>query len=96
MGCNCASQEQIRKLYEAYGDKNKEYKNKNIFQKINNIIRNIFLIFCLILISPFLMTYVFYMGFFSNDKKISIRKLFRLNKYEDINYSKNVQHQQNI
>ena len=78
MSCNCATQEQIKKLYDLYGDKNNRKISKH--QKIKNFIRNFVIFIFLVVISPFLITLVLYHGIFTKDKKISVRKILRFNK----------------
>ena len=78
MGCNCATQKQISKLYELYGDK----KNKDIpkSQKIKTFLRNLSVYSVVLIISPLLISFVLYKAFFSKNKQISVRKLLRFNK----------------
>lgn len=77
MACNCATTEQINKLYEKYG--NKEDVKKLPFKgKVRHYLWKAGVLFLMIFIIPILALYVFYKGAFDDDKKISIRKLFRL------------------
>ena len=78
MGCNCATQKQISKLYELYGDK----KNKDIpkSQKIKTFLRNLSVYSVVLIISPLLISFVLYKAFISKNKQISVRKLLRFNK----------------
>lgn len=78
MGCNCATQKQITKLYELYGDKNK--KNISVSQKIKGFFRNAGVHIIIFLITPFLILFVLYKAIFTKNKKISVRKLLRFNK----------------
>ena len=76
MGCNCASQEQITKLYKLYGDK-RDNNNITLTQRLTTLFRDICVYLILFLISPFLILFVLYKGIFTKDKKISVRKLLK-------------------
>jgi hypothetical protein len=78
MGCNCATQEQIKKLHQLYGEKKNE--PISLTQKIQTFFNKIGVYFILILISPLLILYVLYKALFAKDKRISIRRIFRFNR----------------
>lgn len=78
MGCNCATQEQIKKLHEIYGEKNNLKKTNT--QKINEFFRFFFTYIILFLILPLLVGFVLYKAIFTKDKRISIRKILKFNK----------------
>lgn len=78
MGCNCATQEQIKKLHELYGEKNNS--NKTFKQKINEFFKKSAIFFILFLISPIIIGFVFYNFFFTKEKQISVRKLLKFNR----------------
>lgn len=76
MGCNCASQEQITKLYKLYGDKSNN-NNIRLSQRLTTLFRDICVYLVIFLILPFLILFVLYKGIFTKDKKISVRKLLK-------------------
>lgn len=80
MACNCATKEQIDALYKKYGERQKVNKTDSFKVKAKKIAVTIGVGICLIPIFPALLLYVIYKGFFDDDKKISMAKLFRLNK----------------
>lgn len=77
MGCNCATQEQIKKLHQLYGEKSN--LNKPFTQKINEFFRSLLIYLILFLISPLIIGFVSYKFFFTKNKRISVRKLLRFN-----------------
>ena len=77
MGCNCATQEQIKKLYQIYGEKNNI--NKTTKQRIGEFFRDLFIYIILFLISPLMIGFIIYKYFFTKDKQISVRKLLKFN-----------------
>lgn len=77
MGCNCATQEQIKKLHQLYGEKSN--LNKTSKQKIKEFFRGLLIYLILFLISPLIIGFVLYKFFFTKDKQISVRKLLRFN-----------------
>jgi hypothetical protein len=78
MGCNCATQEQIKKLHEIYGEK-KDIKNIPFEQKIEFFIKNIGVYLVMLFIIPILILFVLYKVLFTKDKKISVKKLLKFN-----------------
>lgn len=72
MGCNCATQEQIKKLHQLYGEKNN--LNKPFAQKVREFFMGLIVYLILFLISPFIIGFIFYKLFFTKDKRISVRK----------------------
>lgn len=89
MGCNCATQEQISRLYKIYGDKSVE--NISNKQKVGFFFKKIIVFLVVFIFSPFLIGFVLYKGIFTKDKKISVRKFLRF-KSDDIdnNQLKNI------
>ena len=81
MACNCATSEQINELYRTYGEKVDEKLAGSFWQRVKNAVRKFFVYLCLIPITPVIVVYVLYKAFGDDDKKISIRKLF---KFEQI------------
>lgn len=75
MGCNCATQEQIKKLHQLYGEKTD--LNKTLTQRTNEFLRNILIYLILIIISPLTIGFVLYKVFLTKDKRISVRKIMR-------------------
>lgn len=88
MACNCASQEQIEKLHNLYGHKVNPGIKKTLKFTINNIITYFFVALAIILLSPFLLGYVCYIGLFSKDGKISVREFLGMKRGEDGAYAK--------
>lgn len=80
MACNCATKEQIDALYKKYGERQKVNKTDSFKVKAKKIAVAIGVGICMIPIFPALLLYVIYKGFFDDDKRISMAKLFRLNK----------------
>lgn len=80
MACNCATTEQINALYKKYGEKKAEGLSSG--QKIRTLLQKIGVGFCLIFIVPFIICYVIYKAFGSNDRRISVKKFFRLKNKE--------------
>lgn len=78
MACNCATKEQIDALYKKYGDRNKIEKNDTFKVKAKKVLLHIGIYLCMIPIVPFLALYVLYKGLFDDNKRISMRKFFRL------------------
>jgi hypothetical protein len=75
MGCNCATQEQIKKLHQLYGEKSN--LNKTFARKINEFFMGLLVYLILFLISPLIIGFVLYKFFFTKNRQISIRKLLR-------------------
>ena len=74
MGCNCASQEQIKKLHELYGEKINPPTPTTLKFKINKYLTHIFVFILMIPIVPLLVTYVLYKHLIKKEK-ISLRKI---------------------
>lgn len=81
MACNCASTEQINKLYEKYGSK-QDTKKLSFGKKVKYYAQRAAMIFVMLFITPFLLLYVLYKGLFDDNKKISIKKMFKLKNPE--------------
>lgn len=97
MGCNCASQEQIKKLHELYGEKLNPTTPTTLKFKLNKFLTNIGVYIAMIPIVPILIGYVLYKHF-KNDKKISLRKVigFLGHKNIDVAIAKNIIENTNI
>lgn len=80
MACNCTTKEQLEELYEKYGHKVASDRGQDTISKIKNGISILCVGLCMIVIVPFLFFYVFGVGLFSKEKKISFKKFFHLNK----------------
>lgn len=76
MGCNCATNEQIAKLYRKYGEGRQA--PKPFAMKAKNFFRKVAVGFCLIFITPAIVLYVFYKAFSGEDNRISVKKFFHL------------------
>lgn len=74
MACNCASSEEINKLYEKYGAERKRNKN-NTF---SHTVRKIGVWGAMVIIMPFLFLYIIGRVIFEKEPKISFRKFFNL------------------
>lgn len=95
MGCNCATQEQIKKLYDTYGEKNSQ--QKPLKQKIGDFFKTFVINLIIFLISPLLIGFVLYITIFTKEKKISIRKLLGFKKKDiDKTFVKNIIENTNI
>ena len=77
MGCNCATSEQLARLYEKYGEKKAE-KPTSFKRKAKIAVQKIGVGACMVVITPILALYVFYKMFGSEDHKISIKRMFRI------------------
>ena len=66
MGCNCATQEQIKKLHQLYGEKSN--LNKTFTQKIKEFFTGLLVYLILFLISPLIIGFVLYKFFFTKGK----------------------------
>lgn len=82
MACNCATQEQLNNLYKKYGNKVKPDTPTTVLHKVRNFITQLGVGITLVLISPFLLMYIFYKGVFDKEHKISVTQFFRLKKGE--------------
>ena len=97
MGCNCASQEQIKKLHELYGEKINPTTPTTLKFKINKILTTIGVYIIMIPIVPIIIGYILYKHF-NKDKKISLKKILRFfgNKNTDAAIAKNIIENTNI
>lgn len=77
MACNCATTEQLNKLYEQFGHKLEPTGNETFWFKIKNILTKIGVGFCIILLFPYILGYVLYYAIFG-DRRISIAHFFGL------------------
>lgn len=81
MACNCATTQQINELYRRYGERKAENRRKRTFwQWVKYIIMYTGVVIAMIPIAPALFLYVLYKAFCDDDKKISLKKFFRLGK----------------
>ena len=79
MACNCATKEQIKQLYEKYGDKSTERK-LTPWERIKKGIAYAGVAVSMVIIAPFLFLFVIYKGICDDDHKISLKKFFKLDK----------------
>ena len=70
MACNCATNEQLSKLYKEYGYKRELNKGEGLWFRIKSFFTTVCLVICLILAIPYVVFYVFKHGVFG-DHKIS-------------------------
>lgn len=77
MGCNCATQEQIKKLHQLYGEKSN--LNKPFIQKVSDFFKGACIYLILFLIFPLIIGFILYKLFFTKDRRISVKKLLRFN-----------------
>lgn len=75
MACNCATNEQLNKLYEQFGQKQTVSKNTTFSLKIKNIFTKIGVSICLIFVFPYVLFYIFKHGILG-DGKISLAHFF--------------------
>ena len=83
MGCNCATEEKIKKLHEIYGEKITPNTRTTLMFKVKKTINILLVGISIIILSPILFGYVVYKTRFAKDSKISIRKLFNLTKHTE-------------
>lgn len=76
MACNCATTEQINALYKKYGEKKSEGLSSG--QKIRTFFQKAGVGICLVFITPFIVLYVFYKAFGTDDRRISVKRFFNL------------------
>ena len=97
MGCNCASQEQIKKLHELYGEKVNPTTSTTLKFKINKFFTIAGVYIVMIPIIPIIVGYILYKHF-NNDKKISLKKMLKFfgNKNTDVAIAKNIIENTNI
>ena len=79
MACNCATAEQIEKLYKKYGEK-KTDTGKPLSYKIQGFFRKIGVFVCMIFITPAIFVYVLYKMFGDDNHEISVKKFFNLQR----------------
>ena len=79
MGCNCASQEQIKKLHTLYGEKITPSNEETLKFKLKNFIQSLGVFIIMIILTPFFGLFILYKAI-SRDKKVSIRKVLGLKK----------------
>lgn len=74
MSCNCASQEQIKKLHELYGEKVNPSIPTTLKFKIKRFLNAVGVYVAMIPIFPILIIFVFYKRFNKKNRSISIKK----------------------
>jgi hypothetical protein len=75
MGCNCATQEQIKKLHQLYGEKSN--LNKPLTQKVSDFFKGACIHLILFLIFPLIVGFILYKLLFTKNRQISVKKLLR-------------------
>ena len=93
MACNCSTQEEINRLYKAYGDKAALPEKPKLSDYVKYYGGNI-LAYTLLLVSlPFLILYVLFLLFWREDERIhandvNLLRLFNTGKTKDNNVRK--------
>lgn len=85
MACNCATQEQLNELYKKYGRKVEPDARTTWGFRIKKFVNDFFLIITMVIIVPFIFCYVMGKGLFTKEKKISLKKFFRLDNNNRLN-----------
>lgn len=75
MGCNCATNKELEKLYEQFGHKRELTGKETLGFKVKNFFIKIGVGFCVVLLIPYILFYIFRHGFFG-DGRISIAHFF--------------------
>lgn len=83
MACNCKTQDEINKLYDAYGLKLKE-NNGNFKDYIKKIILLVLSFFMWILVFPIILVYVLLVLFWKDNPTINVQNLNLMNLGETI------------
>lgn len=83
MACNCATKEEIDKLYRLYGEKSKLPKKHSTWDFIKYYITNILVILLFIICFPLLLIYILALLFWRENERINISdidliKLFKI------------------
>lgn len=88
MACNCATKEEIDKLYKAYGDKLNSGDNEPLTAQIKNFLYKILNLFAWIIVLPFMFVYILLFLFWREptDRNINVQnfnllKIFHLKSY---------------
>ncbi len=84
MACNCATKEEIDKLYRVYGEKSKLPKKHSTWDFIKHYAMNGFVILLFIICFPLLLLYILALLFWRENERINISdidliKLFKIN-----------------
>ena len=90
MACNCVTNQQLEELYKRFGHKIKPTGKETLGFRIRNFFVNIGVYASMLIITPLLFLYVACVGLFG-DRKISLRKFFKL---KEISFEQYVQQQQ--
>jgi hypothetical protein len=75
MACNCATNDQLEKLYKEFGQKRQLAKGDGFLFRIKNFFTTTGVVICLILLLPYILFYTFRHGVFG-DHKISLAHFF--------------------
>lgn len=76
MACACKANQKIEYIYKKYGYK-KETKHTHIRRNIKIFLKDILVWIVLIPLLPIILIHIFYVLFFTDDKKISIAKIVK-------------------
>lgn len=81
MGCNCAAVDNIDKILKNFGQEYKPKKGDKLALRVKNKIYRFCAQTCLVVMTPFLFSYIVYKGSFG-DGKISLTKFLHLKPIE--------------
>ena len=85
MACNCATQEQLNELYKKYGRKVEPDARTTWGFRIKKFVNDFFLNITMVIIVTYIFCYVMGKGLFTKEKKISLKKFFRLDNNNRLN-----------
>lgn len=90
MGCNCVSQEQIKKLHEIYGEKIDTSNSEEIKFNLKKILTQVGVTICILFIFPLILTYVIYKAFIKKESKIKISDFLKKRENTDVAIAKTI------
>lgn len=76
MACNCATQEQLDRLYAEYGRKDAERRGGSVWTRIVDTVWKIGAWVCVALIAAPMTFFILWKGMFAKDKNIDVRRFF--------------------
>lgn len=82
MACNCKTNEEIDKLYRAYGEKIQE-RGKTFKDEVKRVFLFLSSILMWIICIPMMLIYVLFLLFWQDDKKINVQSvnIMRIKKF---------------
>ena len=90
MGCNCVSQEQIKKLHELYGEKVEVAKSQEIGFSLKKIVTKILVGLCVLFIVPFLFLKTLYKILVRKQSVLSVSDFIFKPKNLDVAFAKTI------